>query len=124
LEKAITLMPNQPGPHNTLAGILTQQGRTAEAAAQRKRAADLTRLATNRQHATFAANTGSSLLLKGQIADAIDRYQEAVSSDPTYVEAHKGLATALERAGRNAEAQAEKQKATQLEQSQSVLQPQ
>ncbi len=75
-------------------------------------------MAVNRQRATFAANTGSVLLLRNQITDAIERYQEAVSSDPTYVEAHRGLATALERAGRTAEAEAERQKAAQLEQGQ------
>lgn len=118
LQKAIELMPNQPGPHITLAGILAQQGQNLEAASERKKAANLTRLAISRQRATFAANTGSALLLKGQITDAIERYEEAVSSDPTYIEAHRGLAAALERAGRTAEAQAEKQKAAQLEQAQ------
>ena len=72
------------------------------------------RIAVNRQRATFAANTGGALLLKGQISDAIERYQEAVASDPTYVDAHQGLAVALERAGRTAEALIEKQKAAQL----------
>ena len=118
VQKAIAAMPDQPGPHSTLAGILAQQGRTVEAAAERKKAADLTRIAVNRQRANFEANTGSMLLQKNQITDAIERYQEAVSSDPTYVEAHRGLATALERAGRTAEAEAERQKAAQLEQGQ------
>jgi protein O-GlcNAc transferase len=118
VQTAIVAMPNQPGPHSTLAGILAQQGRTAEATAERKKAAELTRIAVNRQRASFAANTGSMFLLKNQITDAIERYQEAVSSDPTYVEAHRGLATALERAGRTAEAEAERQKAAQIEQGQ------
>ena len=76
-------MPDQPGPHVTLAGVLAQQGQTAEAAAERKKAAELTRMAVNRQRATFATNSGSLLLQKNQITDAIERYQEAVSSDPT-----------------------------------------
>src|SRR5216684_4301338 len=118
LQMAIAVMPHQPGPHITLANVLAQQGRTTEALAERKKAADLTRVAVNRQRANFTANTGSMLLLKNQVTDAIERYQEAVSSDPTYVEAHRGLATALERAGRTAEAEAERQKAAQLEQGQ------
>ena len=118
LQKAIEMMPNQPGPHVTLAGILAQQGRTAEAAAERKKAADLSTIAVNRQRATFAANTGRVLLLKGQITDAIERYQEAVSSDPTYVEGHRGLASALERAGRTSEAEVERGKDVQLDQHQ------
>ncbi len=124
LQRAIELMPNQPGPHITLASVLAQQGRTAEAASERKKAADLTRTAFNRQRATFEANTGSMFLLKGQFTDAIDRYQEAVSSDPTYVEAHRGLATALDRAGRTAEAEAERRKAAQFEQAQPSHHPQ
>jgi protein O-GlcNAc transferase len=115
LYQAIELMPNQPGPHVTLARVLAQQGRTPEAEAERKKAADLARVAVNRQRATFAAHTGNMLLAKGQVTDAIERYQEAVSSDPSYVEGHEGLATALERAGRTAEAEAERRQAAQLE---------
>ena len=80
VQKAIAAMPDQPGPHSTLAGIFAQQGRTAEAAAERRKAAELTRAAVNRLRATFVANTGSMLLRKDQIADAIERYQEALSS--------------------------------------------
>jgi protein O-GlcNAc transferase len=124
LQKAIELIPNQPGPHVTLAAVLAEQGRSAEATAERKKAADLTRVAISRQRATFAANTGNALLLKGQITDAIARYQEAVSDDPTYVEAHRGLAMALERAGRTVEAEGERNKAAQLEQPRARPQPQ
>jgi protein O-GlcNAc transferase len=118
LQKAIELLPQQPAPHITLAGVLAEQGRTSEAATERKTAADLERTAVNRQRATFAANTGNALLLKGEITDAIERYQEAVSSDPTYKEGHRGLAAALERAGRTSEAEAEKQKAATLDRAQ------
>jgi Flp pilus assembly protein TadD len=111
LRHAIALLPNQPGPHITLAGVLTDQGQKAEAAAERKQAAELTRVAVNRQRATFATNTGNMLLAKGQVADAIDRYQEAVTSDPSYADAHTALATALARQGRTAEAAAEREKA-------------
>jgi protein O-GlcNAc transferase len=114
LRHAITLLPNQPGPHITLASVLSDQGQKAEAAAERKQAAELTRVAVNRQRATFATNTGNMLLAKGQIADAIERYQEAVTSDPNYADAHSGLATALERQGRTAEAAAEREKAAAL----------
>jgi protein O-GlcNAc transferase len=115
LRHAIAMLPNQPGPHITLAGVLTDQGQKAEAAAERKQAAELTRVAVNRQRATFATNTGNMLLAKGQVADAIDRYQEAVTSDPSYADAHTGLATALARQGRVAEAAAEREKAAVLE---------
>lgn len=118
LQKAIEVMPEQPGPHVTLAGVLAQQGQTAEAAAERKKAAELTRMAVNRQRATFATNRGGLLLQQNQITDAIESYQEAVTSDPTYSEGHRGLATALARAGRTAEAEAERQKAVQVDHAQ------
>lgn len=114
LRHAITLLPNQPGPHITLAGVLADQGKKADAAAERKQAAELTRVAVNRQRATFATNTGNMLLAKGQVADAIERYQEAVTSDPNYADAHTGLAMALARQGRTAEAATEREKAAAL----------
>ncbi|MGC1299355.1 MAG: tetratricopeptide repeat protein, partial [Alloacidobacterium sp.] len=117
LRKAIELLPNQPGTHITLAGILQAQGKKDEAAAERKTAADLTRVAVNRQRATFATNTGNLLLQKGQIADAIDRYQDAINSDPTYADAHTQLAAAYERQGRASDAAAERAKAAALESS-------
>jgi protein O-GlcNAc transferase len=119
LREAIKLAPNQPGTHITLAGVLAEQGRKDEAAAERKIAADLTRAATNRQRATFAANSGNLLMQQGKISDAIARYEDAVTSDPTYIDGHRGLADALARAGRTAEAEAERQKIVQLEKPQS-----
>jgi Flp pilus assembly protein TadD len=62
-----------------------------------------------------STNSGNSLLQKGQLADAIERYQEALSDDPNYAEAHRGLASALERQGKKEEAAAERQKADALE---------
>jgi len=74
-------------------------------------------VAMNRERATVSTNSGNSLLRKGQVADAIERYQEALSDDPSYAEAHRGLANALERQGKKAEAAAERQKADELEKS-------
>lgn len=115
LREGIKLMPNQPGTHITLAGVLAEEGHKDEAVAERKIAADLTRAATNRQRATFAVNSGNLLMQQGKITDAIERYQDAVTSDPTYIDGHRGLADALARAGRTAEADAERQKIVQLE---------
>jgi protein O-GlcNAc transferase len=115
LRKAIELLPNQPGPHITLAGVLQEEGKKDEAAAERKKAADLTRVGVNRQRAQFATNTANTYLEKGQIADAVSHYQDAISSDPTFAEAHRQLAIAYEREGRSAEAASERAKAEQLE---------
>ncbi|MFT4114368.1 tetratricopeptide repeat protein [Silvibacterium sp.] len=115
LRKAIALLPNQPGPHITLAGVLQEQGHKDEAAAERKQAADLTRVAVNRQRAQFALNAANASLQKGQVADAVSRYQEAIASDPTFAEAHRQLALAYDREGRASDAAAERAAAQKLE---------
>jgi protein O-GlcNAc transferase len=118
LREAIRQAPDQPDSHLTLATVLAQQGNASEAAAERKKGADLERVAMSRQRALVSTNSGNSLLQKGQVVDAIERYQEALSEDPNYVEAHRGMAKALERQGKEAEAASERQKADALEKSQ------
>jgi protein O-GlcNAc transferase len=115
LREAIRLAPQMPGPHITLAGVFAQQGKQPEAAAERKTAADLTRVVVNHQRATFATNTGNMLLEKGQIVDAIARYHEALADDPNFAEAHRQLAIALAREGQASEAETERKKAADLE---------
>jgi tetratricopeptide (TPR) repeat protein len=104
-----------PDSHLTLATVLAQQGNAAEAAAERKKGAELERVVMNRQRATVSTNSGNALLQKGQVADAIERFQEALNQDPNYAEAHRGLANALERQGKKEEAAAERQKANNPE---------
>ena len=118
LREAIRQMPDQPDPHLTLAIVLAQEGQAAEAAAERKKGADLERVSMNRQRATIATNSGNALLQKGQVDDAIERFQEAIKDDSSYPEAHQSLATALERQGKVAEAVAEREKFRQLEKAQ------
>jgi tetratricopeptide (TPR) repeat protein len=115
LREAIRRMPDQPDSHLALASVLAQLGQTAEAAAERKKGADLERVAMNRQRAVVSTNSGNSLLQKGQVTDAIERYQQALSDDVNYAEAHRGLANALERQGKKEDAAAERQKADELE---------
>jgi Flp pilus assembly protein TadD len=139
LEKAVSLLPGQPGPRVTLAGVLAEQAGAANAAADssgdqqkaeqlrgeakelraqaaeyRRQGADLTRSAVSRQKANFAMNTGNQLLLKGQIADAVARYQEAIAADSTFADPHSQLAIAYDRQGRAADAAAERSKAAGL----------
>lgn len=114
LRKAIALMPNQPGPHVTLAAVLAEEGKHDEAAAERKVAAGLSRTAVNRQRATLNTNAGNQLLQRGQIADAVAQYQEAIAADPGYAEAHSQLAIAYAQQGRTDEAAVERAKADAL----------
>jgi tetratricopeptide (TPR) repeat protein len=142
LKKAIPLLPGQPGPRVTLAGVLAEQAaalgtqaETAEAAGDQRKAAQLraemkglrdqaadyrregavlARGAVSRQRANFAMNAGNQLMLRGQIADAISRYQESVAADPTFPEPHIQLAVAYERQGRADEAAAERARAAEL----------
>jgi len=142
LKTAIPLLPGQPGPRVTLAGVLAEQAGTLsteadaaeaagdsnkaeelrgkvkelrnEAADYRKEGAVLARGAVSRQRANFALNAGNQLMLRGQIADAIARYQESVAADPSFIEAHGQLAIAYERQGRTDEAAAERAKAADL----------
>jgi protein O-GlcNAc transferase len=115
LREAIRRMPDQPDPHLLLASVLSQQGDATAAAAERKKGADLERVGMHRQRATVSTNSGNALLQKGQVADAIERFQQALSEDPDYAEAHRGLARALERQGKITEAAVEREKAKQLE---------
>jgi tetratricopeptide (TPR) repeat protein len=142
LRKAIPLQPGQPGPRVTLAGVLAEEAvnlnqqadaaETAgdhhkaeelraqmktlrnEAADYRKEAADLSRSAVSRQRATFALNAGNQQMLRGDIAGAIARYQEAVAADPSFGEAHTQLAIAYERQGRTTDASSERAKAAAI----------
>jgi protein O-GlcNAc transferase len=115
LRKAIELMPDQPGAHITLAGVLAEDGKKDEAAAERKIAAGLSRTAVNHQRAMLNTNAGNQALQRGEIADAVSRYQEAIAADPGYAEAHAQLALAYARQGRAEEAAAERTKAVSLQ---------
>jgi protein O-GlcNAc transferase len=142
LEKAIPLQAGQPGPLVTLAGVLAEQAanlstqadaadaagdqqqaeqlRTqmkelrGRAADYRRQGAELSRAAVNRQRASFALNAGNQLLLRGQIADAVSRYQESIAADPTFAEPHAQLAIAFDRQGRAQDAAMERAKAAEL----------
>jgi protein O-GlcNAc transferase len=114
LRRAIELLPNQPSPHISLAAILIQLRDTAGAAAERKKGADLSRIAVSRQRANFSLDSGRTLLKRGQVAEALVQLQSAVEADPNYAEAHFALADALDRQGRSADAALERQKAEKL----------
>ena len=115
LREAIKQLPQQPDPHLTLAAVLAKENQAAEATAERKKAADLMRVNMNRQRAEVATNSANSLLKNGKVDDAITDFREALGFDPTYAEAHLGLADALEKQGKTADAVAERQRAQALQ---------
>jgi protein O-GlcNAc transferase len=115
LRRAIELQPDQPSPHINLGAILAAQGDTAGAAAERKKAADLSRVAVSRQRAKFNLDSGIQLLKQGKVAEALIQLKQAVAADPNYADAHRVLADALAQQGDAAGAALERQKAAALE---------
>jgi protein O-GlcNAc transferase len=111
LREAIRQIPGQPDPHLTLAAVLVKQNQPAEAASERRKAAELMRSNMNRQRAEVATNAGNSQLRNGNVDGSIEQFRDALTFDANYVEAHLGLANALERQGKTAEAAVERQKA-------------
>lgn len=116
LQEAIRQSPLQADPHLTLAAVLARQNQPDAATAERRKAADLMRAHMNAQRAEVSTHSGDSLLQSGKVDDAIADFNEALSFDPNYVEAHEGLAKALERQGKTVEAASERQKAAALRQ--------
>ncbi len=111
LREAIRQLPDQADPHLTLAAVLVKQNQPEEALAERKLAANLMRAHMNLQRAEVATNSGKSLLAGGKVDDAIVEFRNAISFDPDYAEAHLGLAQALDKQGKSAEADAERARA-------------
>ena len=114
LREATRRLPNQADSHLLLATVLVKQNQPAEAAEERKVAAELMRVHMNLQRAEVATNSGKSLMASGKIADAITQFRDALAFDPGYIEAHKELAEALEKQGKTAEAEAERAQAKSL----------
>jgi tetratricopeptide (TPR) repeat protein len=109
LREAIRQLPGQPDPHLTLAAVLVKQNQPAEAASERRKAANLMRSNMNRQRAEVATNAGNSQLRNGDVDGAVVQFRDALSFDANYAEAHLGLANALDRQGKAAQAATERQ---------------
>ena len=116
LEQAIALDPGQPSLHVQLAAIYAQSGRSQEAAAERKTAADLSRAAVAQQRATFALRSGRALLEQGKLPEAETQFSTAIQADPKATEAHELLAEAYSRQGNAAAAAVERATAQSLKQ--------
>jgi len=114
LREAIRQLPDGADSHLLLATVLVKQNQPAEAAEERKVAADLMRAHMSLQRAEVATNSGKSLMATGKMDDAITQFRDALTFDPGYIEAHKELAEALEKQGKTEEAEAERAQAKSL----------
>ena len=114
LREAARLLPDQADSHLILASVLVKQNQTAEAAEERRIAANLMRAHMNLQRAEVATNSGKSLMSSGKLDDAVIQFRDAITFDPQYAEAHLALATALQKQGKTAEAEAERAQAKSL----------
>jgi protein O-GlcNAc transferase len=111
LREAIRQLPDQADSHLILATVLMKQKQPDAAAEERKVGAELMRNHMNLQRAEVATNSGKSLLAGGKVDDAIVQFRDALAFDPNYVDAHLGLADALEKQGKTIEAAAERAEA-------------
>ena len=114
LRRAIEINPGLVGAHTNLAAILRQQGATAEAEAENRRAQELFKQSNTLQAATFNTNSGKRLLQAGDVDGAIAQFRSAIKIAPDYAPAHRQLAQALAQKGQHAEADEENRKAAQL----------
>jgi Flp pilus assembly protein TadD len=115
LQRAIALEPDQPSLHIQLAALETQSGDKQAAAADRKIAANLSRVAIARQHADFALKSGRSLLADGELDEAVVQLTIASQAAPTLGEPHRLLAEAYARQGKPADAALERRTAAALD---------
>jgi len=114
LHHAIDLQPDQPSLHIQLATLDSQAGRTADAASERKIAADLSRAAMSHQRADFALKSGRTLLEQNKLSEAVFQLNTAITADPTLPEPHRLLAEAYTRQGKAVEAALEEKLAAKL----------
>ena len=114
LRHAIVLQPDQPSLHIQLATLESQAGHSAEAATERKTAADLSRAAMSHQRAEFALKSGRTLLEQNKLDDAVFQLTTAAHAEPSLAEPHRLLAEAYMRQGKAADAALERQQAEAL----------
>jgi len=114
LRHAIEFEPDQPSLHIQIAALYAQAGRTADAASERRIAADLSRAALSRQRASFALKSGRTLLEQNKLPEAVVQLVTAARAEPTLAEPHLLLAEVYTRQGKTAEAALERKQASDL----------
>jgi protein O-GlcNAc transferase len=109
LREAIRQNPAEADAHLTLATVLVKQNDLTQAREERSKAADLMRTAMNYKRAEVATHAGEGKLRAGDVPSAVSDFQDAISYDPGYAEAHLELAKALDRQGKTMEAAVERE---------------
>jgi tetratricopeptide (TPR) repeat protein len=115
LRQAIKLQPDFAGAHTTLAAVLRQLGDAAGAATEAKAGAEISQEKNGMQAATFATNSGRRLLGVGDVDGAISQLRSAIASSPNFAQAHYQLGLALIQKGQKQDAEAEFQRARELD---------
>jgi tetratricopeptide (TPR) repeat protein len=115
LRQAIKLQPDFAGAHTTLAAVLRQLGDAAGAATEAKAGAEISKEKNGMQAATFATNSGRRFLVVGDVDGAISQFRSAIASSPSFAQAHYQLGLALTQKGQKQEAEAEFQRAKELD---------
>jgi Flp pilus assembly protein TadD len=113
--QALKYAPNAPEIHNTLGTALRQKGNMEAARPEFLEAARLNKKKSDMQAAIFAANTGRARLKEGSIDAAIERFEAAIKLFPDDAKVHYDLARTFLRKGQKDGAQAEYQKAKELD---------
>lgn len=102
--------PNKPRPHNNLAVILSDRGKTDEAIAHYSEA-----LRIKPDFAEGHNNMGAALYKQGRLEAAIAHYSAALKINPHYAEAHNNMGAAIDEQGQIKEAVEHYRKALQIE---------
>jgi Tfp pilus assembly protein PilF len=113
--EAIKLAPKNPEVHNTLGNALRAKGERESARAAFLEGARLQKLKSNNQAATFATNTGIQKMKSGDLTAAMELFEKAIGLDPEYAPAHYQLGLALQKRGKQTEAQRAFSRARQLD---------
>ncbi len=109
-ERAIRLNPNDATAHHWFAtDVLATSGQHAQELAEMKRALELDPLSL-----TINTNLGNAYLHNGRLDDAIAQFRKTIDIDPNYYFAQWSYGLALELQGKNPQATAQYERASEL----------
>jgi tetratricopeptide (TPR) repeat protein len=99
LEEAVRLDPESGEAHYQLGLALSRAGRREEAAASLKKGREMVSAGDRVQHAALDIAEGRAALDRGDLRDAVSKFQRALKAVPDAADAHRYLGEALEKQG-------------------------